>query len=142
MKDCTFFLFVKVSNSKAEKLSLPCLRVEQRSLDLEQFCHETATRLCDTAGKKFWFCNDYDVEVVDLDPVSGAVTCVAVVLIQAAILTKHNSTNYKMSSLHRMQYQATFKFCWNIDSGQYYVVDSDPLKEISSCKVRTFVDGW
>ena len=129
-----------MSNSKAEKLSLPCLRVEQRSLDLEQFCHETATRLCDTAGKKFWFCNDYDVEVVDLDPVSGAVTCVAVVLIQAAILTKHNSTNYKMSSLHRMQYQATFKFCWNIDSGQYYVVDSDPLKEISSCKVRTFVN--
>jgi hypothetical protein len=108
--------------------------VEQRSLDLEQFCHETATRLCDTAGKKFWFCNDYDVEVLDLDPVSGAVTCVAVVLIQAAILTKHNSTNYKMSSLHRMQYQATFKFCWNVDSGQYYVVDSDPLKEISSCK--------
>ena len=41
-------------------------RVQQRSLDLEQFCHETATRLCAWADKKFWFCNDYDVEVGDV----------------------------------------------------------------------------
>ena len=52
-----------ISNAKAEKLSLACVRVEQRSLDLEQFCHETATRLCASSDKKFWFCNDYDVEV-------------------------------------------------------------------------------
>jgi len=123
-----------ISNSKAEKLSLPCVRIQQRSLDLEQFCHETATRLCARADKKFWFCNDYDVEVVDLDPTSGDVMAVAVVLIQAAILTKSHNQKYTMSSLHRMQYQAGFKFCWNIDSGQYYVVDSDPLKEISAYK--------
>ena len=36
----------------------------------------------------------------------------------------------------RKQYQATFKFCWNIDSGQYFVVDSDSLKEISAYKVQ------
>ena len=124
-----------ISNTKAEKLSLPSLRVEQRSLDLEQFCHETATRLCASADKKFWFCHDYDVEVVDLEPGSGDITAVAVVLIQAAILTKSRSQQYTMSSLHRMQYQASFKFCWNIDSGHYYIIDSDPLKEISSCKV-------
>jgi len=118
----------------AEKLSLACVRVQQRSLDLEQFCHETATRLCASADKKFWFCNDYDVEVVDVDPGSGDVTAVAVVLIQAAILTKSRSQQYTMSSLHRMQYQASFKFCWNIDSGHYYIIDSDPLKEISGYK--------
>ena len=125
-----------ISNTKAEKLSLPSLRVEQRSLDLEQFCHETATRLCASADKKFWFCHDYDVEVVDLDPGSGDITAVAVVLIQAAILTKSRNQQYTMSSLHRMQYQASFKFCWNIDSGHYYIIDSDPLKEISSYKVK------
>ena len=123
-----------ISNAKAEKLSLPCVRVQQRSLDLEQFCHETATRLCASADKKFWFCNDYDVEVVDLDPGSGDVTAVAVVLIQAAILTKSRNPQYTMSSLHRMQYQASFRFCWNIDSGHYYIIDSDPLKEISGYK--------
>ena len=48
---------------QAERLQLDCVRVQQRSLDLEHFCHETATRLCADADKKFWFCNDYDVEV-------------------------------------------------------------------------------
>ena len=74
------------------------------------------------------------MEVVDVDPGSGDVTAVAVVLIQAAILTKSRSQQYTMSSLHRMQYQASFKFCWNIDSGHYYIIDSDPLKEISGYK--------
>jgi len=123
-----------ISNSKAGRLNLPCVRVQQRSLDLEQFCHETATRLCAWADKKFWFCNDYDVEVVDVDPSSGDVTAVAVVLIQAAILTKSQGQKFNVSSLSRKQYQASFKFCWNVDSGQYYVVDSDTLKEITTYK--------
>ena len=83
--------------------------MQQRSLDLEQFCHETATRLCAWADKKFWFCNDYDVEVVDVDPGSGDVTAVAVVLIQAAILTKSQGQKYNVSSLSRLD-QHTFLF--------------------------------
>jgi len=124
-----------ITNNKAEKLNLPCVKIEQRSLDLEQFCHETATRLCALADKKFWFCNDYDVEVVDIDPESGDVIAVAVILIQAAILTKSQvGPKCNVSSLSRKQYQAGFKFCWNIDSGQYYLVDSDSLKEIGTFK--------
>ena len=80
-------------------------------------------------------CLNIFVQVVDVDPSSGDVTAVAVVLIQAAILTKSRNQQYTMSSLHRMQYQASFKFCWNIDSGHYYIIDSDPLKEISGYKV-------
>ena len=81
-------------------------------------------------------CLNIFVQVVDVDPSSGDVTAVAVVLIQAAILTKSRNQQYTMSSLHRMQYQASFKFCWNIDSGHYYIIDSDPLKEISGYKVN------
>jgi hypothetical protein len=44
----------------------PCVLVHQRSFDIEQFCHEIAERLCIEAGKKYWFCNDYDVEIVDV----------------------------------------------------------------------------
>lgn len=44
----------------------PCVLVHQRSFDVEQFCHEIAERLCIEAGKKYWFCNDYDVEIVDV----------------------------------------------------------------------------
>ncbi|MCL4134173.1 UNVERIFIED_CONTAM: hypothetical protein GTU68_050961, partial [Idotea baltica] len=53
-----------ISNTKAEKLMVPGVLVRQVSLDVEQFCHETAQRLCNEAGKKYFFCNDYNVEIV------------------------------------------------------------------------------
>ena len=44
----------------------PGVFVRQVSLDVEQFCHETAQRLCNEAGKKYFFCNDYNVEIIDV----------------------------------------------------------------------------
>jgi len=129
-----------VSNTVAERLTHNCIRVEQRSLDLEQFCHETATKLCAATNKKFWFTNDYDVEVIDLDPGSGDVVAVAVILIQAAILTKSQSTKFNVSSLSRKHYQASFKFKWNLETGNYSVVDSDPFKEMYGFKESP--DHW
>ena len=75
-----------------------------------------------------------------IDPESGEVICVAVVLVKATIVTKkvaastsnHPYPSYSISSLHRHQYQASFKFSWNIDSAQCAVIDSEPLKEIGS----------
>ena len=40
---------------------------------MELLCHYMAQKLCAAAGKKYWFCNDYDVEMVDFDPDSGEV---------------------------------------------------------------------
>ena len=112
-----------------------CLKVGQTSLDVELLCHDMAQKLCSAAGKKYWFCNDYDVEIIDLDPNSDEVICVAVVQVRATVVmtsTKKVSTdeNYSYSSLQRHLYQGGFKFCWNITSGQYYVLDSEPLSEI------------
>ena len=47
-----------------------------------------AQKLCAVAGKTYWYCNDYDVEVVDFDPVAGDVICVAVVLVTATYVTQ------------------------------------------------------
>lgn len=44
----------------------PCALVHQLSFDIEQFCHEVAEVLCERAGMKFWYCNNYDVEIVDV----------------------------------------------------------------------------
>lgn len=121
-----------ISNAKAEQLNGRCVRVQQHSLDVELLCYDMAQKLCHAAGKKYWFCNDYDVEIVDLDPVSGEVICVAVVLVMATVVTKKVSQGqkYSYSSLQRHLYQGGFKFCWNVDSGSCYVVDSDPLTEM------------
>jgi hypothetical protein len=40
--------------------------VKQSSFDIEQFCHEVAQVMCGDAGMQYWFCSDYDVEIVDV----------------------------------------------------------------------------
>lgn len=132
-----------ISNSKAEKLTGRCIKITQRSFDLEVFCHHMALKLCQAANKKYWFLNDYDVEVVDLDPETGDVILVAVVLVNATTVTKKVSQRekYSISSLHRHQYQASFKFSWNIDTAEIGVIDSDPLKEIGAFSEPSQVGG-
>ncbi|XP_071743202.1 uncharacterized protein [Lepeophtheirus salmonis] len=126
----------KISNYKAEKFSGKCIKVQQRSLDLECFCFYMAQKLCKAADKNYWFCNDYDVEIVEVNPESGDVICVAVILVLATVVTKKVSPKqtYSISSLHRRQYQGGFKFSWNIDNATCELVDSDPLKEINAFK--------
>ncbi|KAJ9593181.1 hypothetical protein L9F63_015278, partial [Diploptera punctata] len=116
-----------ISNSKAGKLMAPCVLVHQRSFDVEQFCHEIAERLCVEAGKKYWFCNDYDVEIIDVCPFSGDVIAVALMRIQATIKTKGLA---KSQSLERQQYQGSCKFVWNVDTGHYAVVWTRPLHRV------------
>lgn len=52
----------------APKGALPSMgiRVEQKSLDIEAICQSVSTYLCQVANKTFTFCNDYDVEVIEV----------------------------------------------------------------------------
>lgn len=149
-----------ISNSKAGKISAAkCCKVTQTSMDVELFCNDVAQRMCAAAGKMYWFCNDYDVEMVDMDASTGDVICVAVVLVTATVVSqkvplKYQSVNVVMggggsgnggygsgssnsgnggsgsSSVQRHLHQGSFKFCWNIDDGSCRLVDSGPLEEL------------
>lgn len=55
-----------ISNLKVEKLAAPCVVVDQQSLDIEGICHSVATTLCQVCNKTFTFCNDYDIEILDV----------------------------------------------------------------------------
>ncbi|XP_063606430.1 uncharacterized protein LOC134781245 [Penaeus indicus] len=120
-----------ISNTKAEKLMVPGVLVKQVSLDVEQFCHEMAQRLCTEAGKKYFFCNDYNVEIVDVCPSSGNIVALASVLVQAATMVKGlgKTVRSPLSSLTRKQYKTTATFIFNMDTKQYYLVDKEPLLE-------------
>jgi len=45
---------------------VPCCVVRQDSLDIEQFSYKVAVIICKCQGYKFRFCNDYDIEIVDV----------------------------------------------------------------------------
>ncbi len=124
-----------ISNARAaERHGQHCVKVTQRSFDLEVFCYQMAQKLCQAAGKKYWFCNDYDVEVVDLDPVSGDVVLVAVVLVSATVFTKKVSQRDKcsISSLHRHQYQVCLPNRWSTAVSTLQFTSSFPYRPVSS----------
>ncbi|XP_050712340.1 uncharacterized protein LOC126996160 isoform X2 [Eriocheir sinensis] len=120
-----------ISNTKAEKLNAPGVLVKQVSLDVEQFCHEMAQRLCTESSKKYFFCNDYNVEIVDVCPDSGDIVALASMLVQAATLVKGlpKTARSPLSSLTRRKYKTTATFVFNMDTKQYYVVEKEPLTE-------------
>ena len=66
------------------------------------------------------------MEIIDVDPDSMQCVCVAVVQVQATVVTSStkkvsNDENYSYSALQRLLYTGGFKFCWDLNSGQYYV---------------------
>ena len=75
------------------------------------------------------YCNDYDVELVDMDPDSGDVIGVAVLLVTATPTETVTSQNTLRCMSHnqmtRHLHQATLKFFWNVDTGHCQVRTSN-----------------
>uniref|UniRef100_A0A1B6E7W5 DDB1- and CUL4-associated factor 15 WD40 repeat-containing domain-containing protein n=2 Tax=Clastoptera arizonana TaxID=38151 RepID=A0A1B6E7W5_9HEMI len=70
-----------ITNHKIGKLSTSCGLVRQTTLDIEQVCFKAADIICNCEGYKFWFCSDYDVEIIDVCPLNGdilALVCMRV----------------------------------------------------------------
>lgn len=59
--------------------------MKQLSIDTEQFCHEMAQRLCTQAQKKYWFCSDFNVEIIDLCLETNDVVAAAFMLMEADV---------------------------------------------------------
>ncbi|BET02244.1 DDB1 and CUL4 associated factor 15 [Nesidiocoris tenuis] len=62
-----------IANAKATKLGIMCAVVRQESLDIEQLCFKAAQFICKMEGFRFWFCSDYDTEVVRVCHLTGDV---------------------------------------------------------------------
>ena len=56
------------------------------SIDTEQLCHEMAQRLCALSKKKYWFCTDFNVEIIDMCLETDDVVAVAFMLVEADVV--------------------------------------------------------
>ncbi|KAK3929277.1 DDB1- and CUL4-associated factor 15 [Frankliniella fusca] len=120
-----------ISNAKAEKLMAPCALVHQMSFDIEQFCHEVAEVLCERAGMKFWYCNNYDVEIVDVCPLSADVICLAYMKIKATLKCKGVPKNKRLTN-DRQQYQTSCLFVWNMNTSMCRVERAGHLERLET----------
>ena len=68
---------------------VPHVSVKQLSIDTEQLCHEMAQRLCTLSKKKYWFCTDFNVEIIDFCWETNDVVATAFMLVEADVL-QHN----------------------------------------------------
>lgn len=64
---------------------LPHVYVLQMSIDTEQFCHEMGQHLCTLASKKYWFCSDFNVEIIDVCVESSDIVAAAFMLVEADV---------------------------------------------------------
>ncbi|XP_006619371.1 uncharacterized protein LOC102678039 isoform X2 [Apis dorsata] len=114
-----------ISNSKAEKLIVPCVSINQLSFDIETFSHHIADWICMRFKKRYWHCSDYDIEIIDVCALSGDIICLLIMKIQASEIN-----NQTQCSQERKQYEVGCKFTWNIDTSQYRITDILPLEEV------------
>lgn len=70
---------------------MPHVSVRQMSIDTEQLCHEMAQRLCALSNKKYWFCTDFNVEIIDVGLETGDVIAVAFMLVEADVVDEDQS---------------------------------------------------
>ncbi|KAL0118269.1 hypothetical protein PUN28_009133 [Cardiocondyla obscurior] len=114
-----------ISNSKAEKLIVPCVSITQLSFDIETFSHHIADWICSRFKKKYWHCSDYDIEIIDVCALSGDIICLHIMKIQASELCSQTQCLQE-----RKQYEVGCKFTWNIDTSQYRITDVLPMEEV------------
>ncbi|KAF7387300.1 hypothetical protein HZH68_012977 [Vespula germanica] len=114
-----------ISNSKAEKLAVPYVSINQLSFDIETFSHHIADWICARFNKKYWHCSDYDIEIIDICALSGDIICLLIMKIQASELC-----NQTQCTQERKQYEVGCKFTWNIDSSEYRITDVLPMEEV------------
>ncbi|CAK9817821.1 DDB1- and CUL4-associated factor 15 [Anthophora plagiata] len=114
-----------ISNSKAEKLIVPCVSINQLSFDIETFSHHIADWICVRFKKRYWHCSDYDIEIIDVCALSGDIICLLIMKIQASEIGSQTQC-----SQERKQYEVGCKFTWNIDTSQYRITDILPMEEV------------
>nr|XP_018902600.1 PREDICTED: uncharacterized protein LOC109034107 [Bemisia tabaci] len=126
-----------ISNQKAGKLNIPVCTVRQVSCDIEQFCSRVADIICKCEGFKFWFCNDYDVEIVDVCPLNGDILLVLCMWLNAELMndTEPRASMYKRRKTMdtkdpRLFFEVKCLFTWSSETGECWLEGYSPLNDV------------
>ncbi|XP_014256956.1 uncharacterized protein LOC106670834 [Cimex lectularius] len=126
-----------ISNLKAEKLTCPLAVVRQSSLDIEQFCFKAAEAICEMEGYKFWFCSDYDTEIVKVCQVTGEVLGVLFIRLNAEYWDKLWDDGLKRNRADlRNFYETACLYIWNPSTGGVYLEGYKTLRMVPMVAVR------
>lgn len=126
-----------ISLSSYTKLKCPAVVVTQHSFDLETFTFHVANHLCQMNNKKYGIFYDWACELVHVCPLSFILTFILMVHFTAIDClpsgTKEclNCVNNLDCVFHRKQYQCRTLFTWNLETGDWTVLDYGDLLEVA-----------
>lgn len=126
-----------ISLSSYTKLKCPAVVITQHSFDLETFTFHVANHLCLMNNKKYGIFYDWACELVHVCPLSFILTFILMVHFTAIDTlptgTKEclNCVNNLDCVFHRKQYQCRTLFTWNLESGDWTVLDYGDLLEVA-----------
>ncbi|KAL1116486.1 hypothetical protein AAG570_004958 [Ranatra chinensis] len=105
----------------APSLNMMCAVVTQSTLDIEHFCYKAAESICKMEGFKFWFCSDYDTEVINMCPATEDMLFVVFIRLNAEDLRLTNPNAQTNKFYLRNFYECSCVCIWSAARGVCYL---------------------
>lgn len=109
-----------VPSRMSDELIGPHIKITQKSFDCEQFCQRRAEKICAESRLKFTHCEDYDIKIQHICPLSGDIICTAEIKI-GAVKDQQKAVEVSPPQV----YMASCLFVWNMCTDSYRVIEPD-----------------
>nr|XP_014092377.1 uncharacterized protein LOC106618959 [Bactrocera oleae] len=124
-----------ISQATYQQLNCPSVVITQHSFDLETFTYYTISALCQKNEKTYDVFYDWACELIRVCPLSQTIICLLMAQFSARDQLPTTPTNCLNCSLkldcvyHRRQFECRILFTWNMESGEWEVLDYGELHE-------------
>ncbi|XP_067617826.1 uncharacterized protein [Eurosta solidaginis] len=132
-----------VSQATYQQLNCPSVVITQHSFDLETFTYYTISALCQKNDKTYDVFYDWACELIRVCPQSQTIICLLMAHFSARDQLPTPPTNClncarKLDCVfHRRQFECRILFTWNMENGEWEVLDYGELHE---CKLSDLIN--
>ncbi|EDV93113.1 uncharacterized protein LOC6564021 [Drosophila grimshawi] len=125
-----------ISQASYQRLRCSSIIITQHSFDLETFTYYVISMICQKHQKMYNVFHDWAYEVINVCPLSQTISGLLMAQFSARDQMPTSPTNCMYCTgrmgcnFHKGQYECRILFTWNMESGQWQVLDYGELKEI------------
>ncbi|XP_023174258.2 uncharacterized protein LOC111601751 [Drosophila hydei] len=125
-----------ISQASYQRLRCSSVVITQHSFDLETFTYYVISMICQKHQKIYNVFYDWAYEFINVCPLSQTISCMLMAQFSARDQMPTTPTNCMYCTgrmgcvFHNRQYECRILFTWNMESGQWQVLDYGELKEM------------
>ncbi|XP_030559819.1 uncharacterized protein LOC115761928 [Drosophila novamexicana] len=125
-----------ISHASFQRLRCSSVVITQHSFDLETFTYYVISMICQKHQKIYNVFYDWAYEFISVCPLSQTISCMLMAQFSARDQMPATPTNCMYCTgrmgcvFHNRQYECRILFTWNMESGQWQVLDYGELKEM------------